>query len=541
MHSPTSGLQLDELRSRARSAVTALKGRHEVTDLAAARTLLQELRNASEYEGLSLVAEALSRIDPQDATTRRFYAQSLIETGLATVAVDVLQVLTARLPNGHPEAIEAAGLLGRAFKQIFLDARDSDVAAARTALQRAIVAYRKPYQENPANTWHGTNLLALLANGARLGLALPKDLDPLQLARQLYETLQAVPEQQRDEWHLQTLAEVSLGLGDWALLERTLRAYAAADSVQAFQLKSTLRQFTKIWQLDQQDPRGRDLVNILRARLMQLREGQLDLSPGELQSVSRGEAPDASQLEAVLGESGPKTYKWWKLGLQRAVSVAAIRHAVSGRVGTGFAVRAQDLGLTPGDELLVLTNFHVVNEHGVAPGIRPADAEVVFEAADANRVYTVAQLLWSSPIEQCDASLLRLNQPLVGLEPMPIAPALPVLDSSSRVYVVGHPGGRDLAFSFQDNELLDHEGPPLGNLQIPGVCRVHYRAPTEGGSSGSPVFNGDSWQVIALHHKGGKLGMPRLNGREGTYAANEGIALASIRGKIAESKIHPSS
>jgi V8-like Glu-specific endopeptidase len=98
--------------------------------------------------------------------------------------------------------------------------------------------------------------------------------------------------------------------------------------------------------------------------------------------------------------------------------------------------------------------------------------------------------------------------------------------------VIGHPGGRDLAFSFLDNELLDHEGPPAGKPQIPDVRRLHYRAPTEGGSSGSPVFNARLWEVIALHHKGGKLGMPKLNGKEGTYAANEGISLESIKESI---------
>ena len=95
------------------------------------------------------------------------------------------------------------------------------------------------------------------------------------------------------------------------------------------------------------------------------------------------------------------------------------------------------------------------------------------------------------------------------------------------MYIIGHPGGRDLAFSFQDNELLDHEGPPDGKPQIPGVCRVHYRA-TEGGSSGSPVFNSHLWEVIALHHKGGREGVPRLNGKEGSYGANEGIGIQSI-------------
>jgi hypothetical protein len=33
---------------------------------------------------------------------------------------------------------------------------------------------------------------------------------------------------------------------------------------------------------------------------------------------------------------------------------------------------------------------------------------------------------------------------------------------------------------------------------------------------------------VALHHKGGTGGMPKLNGASGTYPANEGIAIQSI-------------
>ena len=61
------------------------------------------------------------------------------------------------------------------------------------------------------------------------------------------------------------------------------------------------------------------------------------------------------------------------------------------------------------------------------------------------------------------------------------------------------------------NELLDHEGP------------------TEGGSSGCPVFSARLWEVIALHHKGGKIGMLKLKGLPGEYAASEGISTGSIR------------
>ena len=220
--------------------------------------------------------------------------------------------------------------------------------------------------------------------------------------------------------------------------------------------------------------------------------------------------------------------------MDSALSVGAIRARLGQRVGTGFLVRARDLGREPPDELLVLTNFHVVNEHGASPGIRPVDAEVVFEAVDGNRAYLVESIVWSSSEARHDASLLRLAETVTGIAPLPIARVLPVVTDNPRVYVIGHPGGRELAFSFQDNELLDHEGPPSGVPHIPGVSRVHYRAPTEGGSSGSPVFNSRLWQVIALHHKGGKTGIQRLNGKEGTYAANEGVSMASILAAMRE-------
>jgi len=85
------------------------------------------------------------------------------------------------------------------------------------------------------------------------------------------------------------------------------------------------------------------------------------------------------------------------------------------------------------------------------------------------------------------------------------------------------PAPGSLSFSIQDNVLLDHEAP-----------RLHYRAPTEGGSSGSPVFN-SQWKLIGLHHAGSKE-MRRLHGQAGTYAANEGIWIQSI---IEEMKARP--
>jgi len=519
----SNDVSLTELQAAANRALDQLAGLGANAAVDDARCLVERLRNAREYALMARVAEAVSRIDPSDAKNRRLYAQALIETGSATAAIDVLQALTGRLPATDAEQAEATGLIGRAYKQIFFDARDKTTQGARHALQEAISAYRKPYEDDPRKTWHGVNLLSLLANSRRLGIQV-EGLDPADLAGRLVTTLEATPADQRSEWFLPTLAEAYLGLDDWDAVQRNVHAYAAVPDAQAFLIASTLRQFTQIWNLEELE-RGRGLVNILRARLMQLSGGELRVAPADVQRLSQ-EQPSAGQLEAVLGAHGAQTFRWWKTGMARALSVVSIRRRLGNRIGSGFLVRAADLGIA-GEELVILTNFHVVNANGASPGIKPQEAEIVFEGIDAAPTYTVDKLLWSSPPEQCDASVLRLTKPVTGIEPLPIASSLPELDGSAQVYVIGYPGGRELAISFQDNELLDHEGPPHAP-QIPGVCRVHYRAPTEGGSSGSPVFDATAWEVIALHHKGGKLGMPRLNGAAGTYAANEGIAIASI-------------
>jgi hypothetical protein len=475
------------------------------------------------------LAEAVSRRDPKDATNRRLYAQYLIDTGKATAAIDLLQTLARRLEQDDPEWAEACGLLGRAWKQIYFDAGDRSDAVARDALKKAIAAYREPF-EALGNPWHGVNLVALLERARGIGMRPPAGLEGTAVARRVIETLEATPPPQRDAWFLATLAEASLGLRDWSGIEGRVRQYVSAPQTGAFHLASTLRQFTQVWDLEA-EPRGRTLVDLLRARLMQLHGAELRLAPQELQRIGRQPEVPAYQLEAVLGPNGAQTHRWWKTGVERATAVACVRQRLGGRVGTGFLLHAGDLGLgnrLPADELLVLTNFHVVNPLGASPGLAPGDAEIVFEAVDAERAYDIAEIVWHSPQDRHDAVLLRLATPVTGIAPLPVAAALPVLEDRAHVYIIGHPGGRDLAFSFQDNELIDHEGPPLGQPSVDGVMRVHYRAPTEGGSSGSPVFNSRLWQVIALHHAGGKIGMPRLNGKPGTYGANAGIALQSI-------------
>jgi trypsin-like peptidase/tetratricopeptide repeat protein len=520
-------LATQELRSRADELIDILRDEPAQQDLDAARSLIGELRDRVEFEKLLLLVEALSRASPGHAKTRRLYAQALIDTGKATAAVDVLSALISTLAADDPERYEALGLTGRAFKQIYVDFRVKGAMLAQQALAQSIAAYRQPYEADPKLYWHGLNLLALLDNAYRRGMKLSVPYEPRALAAQLLGQLQQVPEEKRDEWYLACVAEASLGTRDWDVIARNLRQYAEAPGVREFHLKSTLRQFTEVWELGESQ-RGQAVLEILRAKLARSKQANVEIAAHEVNQ----QAADKSQYEAILGKEGAKTFEWWRTGMQRANSVAAIRQKLADRVGTGFLLRAGDIGREPQDELFVLTNFHVVNKDGLRGGLTADQAEIVFEAVDPNLKYPVLEVVWDSPEEECDAALLRVQGLGAPLQPMKLAKALPLRNQPARVYIIGHPGGRELSFSLQDNELIDHEGEKGGTPAIPGIVRVHYRAPTEGGSSGSPVFNASAWEVIALHHKGGMLGMPRLNGAEGTYAANEGISLASIIGRM---------
>lgn len=495
---------------------------------AEAAAQLMRLRETRDYAAMLPLAEQIARVAPHDHAARRLQAQALIETGQPSVAIDVLTALRARLCETHPEAVEAGGLLGRAWKDISLEAADPTGTVAAEALQRSFAAYRDALGlRADKDDWLTVNLLALSARAERLGITLADDLDRPAVARAMRDRLVAKPEP-GDPWYWAERAELEVALGNWPAVAEAVRTYAARTDSQ-FQLASTMRQFDRLWGVDE-DPEGAGILEAIRARLLSLPGGLVETSAATLQhSAARASAgADGARFEAVIGTEGPQTYAWWQAGLNAARAVASVRRRLGKRVGTAWLTSADVLGLGDRTEQLVVTNAHVVNPTGERPGIPPEEAEVLFEAADGGRVHAVAGIAWFSPKERHDIAVLRMADRVEGIDPLIAAPALPPLDAGERVYVVGHPGGRELSFSFQDNELLDHEGPDAGRPAIAGVCRIHYRAPTEGGSSGSPVFNAGLWQVIGVHHFGGQSGMPRLNGEPGSYGANEAISIASI-------------
>lgn len=491
-----------------------------------ARCMLGALRSQRAFRLLAQICERLVRRYPKEPMLRRLQAQALIEEGLASAAIEVASAGLRKLSPNDPEWSELQGLIGRAHKQIALETENAPGSESLNALKKSIAAYSRPFNNDSEHAWSAINLVALRGYAERAGVSVGKKFDSKALARSVIESIKKVPSKQRDEWAAATLAEASLALNDIPEVQKQIRKFLSDDRVQAFHVSSALRQFSQVWGLRaSKDDALSAVLLAMHTRLMQLPDANPRYAADELNQL-RLQRVDPGQLEAILGDTGTQSFEWWQLGLNRARAVGAIHAGLSRRIGTGFLVAARDLGVGDSGEPLLLTNFHVVNRVGSGGALRPTDAQVVFDAVAPKSRFQVTDVVWESPVDRHDAAILRLSGIPADIELVPVAPALPIVEDTARVYVIGYPGGGGLEFSFQDNALLDHEGPPLGKPPIAGVTRVHYRAPTEPGSSGSPVFNSAYWQAIALHHAGGQ--MSALNAKPGTVSANEGIGLLSI-------------
>ncbi len=151
---------------------------------------------------------------------------------------------------------------------------------------------------------------------------------------------------------------------------------------------------------------------------------------------------------------------------------------------------------------------------------RSSCKEVVCFSERGKADFALASLAEDVPARSRAARLSQKERPLGSRN---------VVDPKQRakIIVVGHPKGGDLSFSFSDNEVVDHELDDKPS-RPPSPRRIHYRAPTEPGSSGSPVFHHKTLEVVGLHRSGHvnplRPDWPRVRNDE-KYEANEAVSL----------------
>lgn len=200
---------------------------------------------------------------------------------------------------------------------------------------------------------------------------------------------------------------------------------------------------------------------------------------------ARGGAGRAPTLERQIEERPTLLgISFLERGLRVAGAVARVLVTYrSGRAAVGTTFRI-------GKDLL-LTNHHVLFDSEREPATH---VEVWFRyevdmdgRETSRRVYEGdPRSIVGEPTN--DWAVVRSTTPLEDAYPiLGLAPSQGVR-VDDRVYIIQHPAGgpKQIALHHNDVRFVDD-------------ALVQYRTDTEGGSSGSPVFN-ERWEVVALHH-----------------------------------------
>lgn len=453
----------------------------------------------------------------------------------AMIEMDDLDVAQARLERAiasakgidsqqaRVELGEYHGQQGRIAKQRFVRSKDPD------ELARSIELYAARYRDNGRPYFHGINVVALATAQERLdpGLPPPKDLRPRMLAKAVLTDLKKrIASGDDTQWPLATASEACLALNLCDDAELWLHRFLLHPQTHPFNIESYSRQLREIWLGNAlRNTTCADRLSGIIDRYVMRTQKRWSISP-EMLKTSQS---DPQSLEKNFSGERTFTVNTIKRMLEKCASIGCVTDTNGRRVGTGFLVAASAVGLGPDTELVFVTNSHVISE-SVKDAISPAGAWVTFELESAAQGKPVShkvvpEVLFTSPPGDLGVTAEgRLDVTVVKLESWPEGglalrtnESLPMLSRKTKVFVVGHPSGDALQLSLHDSELLD-------------ICDhdrlLHYRTPTEPGSSGSPVFN-TNWEVVALHHAGSSA-MPRLRGK-GQYEANEGISMQAIR------------
>jgi len=240
---------------------------------------------------------------------------------------------------------------------------------------------------------------------------------------------------------------------------------------------------------------NQDFLNIVVKRAEMLMEKDIPM-PKNRYERKQLEQDISNFFEKIHQENNFLPSRFLENGVNRAQAVCRIVTDVS--LGSGFLIASRDF---------IMTNNHVI------PDIATAEAsKAEFDYDEDDILYTVElqpQRLFITDVAldftiiACDASPLPNS-----IEPIALLRDTDTVTRGERVNIIQHPRGRRKEISLHDNKV-----------NYVYDIGIRYTADTEGGSSGSPVFNNE-WNLVALHHAG-------WLDNEGN-ATNEGIRINAI-------------
>lgn len=555
------------------------------------------LRENLAFDDLYIVTSRMNAWGMTDLDVQRWEIQALIELGVFETALDLSRRM-AREGTASKAGREGYSAIGRVYKQMYVDARAGKTAAEPAMLdlylRRGYEAYTTVWnaEQSSGSAYWGVNALSMAAMARRHGQAIA-GVDEAKLAADILASV----EKEVDPWSKATAAEALVGLGRNDAAAAAYAGFANDPQTSVFQLAAALRQLVEIWEIDGADEKSGAPVRSLKAALMSKRRTQfgagatadgdaagaskVELSGKEARLMekdferaaaaaaapkaaaapeAKGDAKaDPKGYEQVFSDNAPTSVAVVRNTLARARSICRIDMLMGGvkrGFGTGFVIKGRVLCEAWGDDPLIITNNHVIASHpnGGSQRVETCDAVFVSPDDDSERRVPFAGILWESNIDEHDITVIKLAGPLpADVKPLDAVSAVPLPERRDddagigRVYVIGHPMGGPLSISFADNVLLDHNaraaatpnaaGSALerGFVADPEPVKLHYKAPTLGGSSGSPVFDFNDFSLIGVHHRG-LPSLPRLPVKTGSYAANEGIWIELICAAIKQTE-----
>src|SRR5262249_12860173 len=219
----------------------------------------------------------------------------------------------SRSPDAARMSSEIVGLRGRIAKQHHVNTPDAQIDRARRYLLESVRHYLAGFDlDRNVYFWHGINAVALIERAHRKGM--PVDQFPASnaLACSIAETVTSPGKtaDQHDVWRIGTELEARMALKDWVRAAQAAVRYTAAEEADAFQIASTLRQLTEVWELKGDTPPGSQILPTLRAAFLAREGGGFRLEPHQVAADREGSAG----LEKVFGAGQFKTVKWYQHG-----------------------------------------------------------------------------------------------------------------------------------------------------------------------------------------------------------------------------------
>ncbi len=453
-----------------------LKGRLSEYPLDDAKAVLNVLRTKRRFELLALMAEAFLRSGVQAFQIRRQYAQALIEMGRFNAALAVLRLLIETGDSSSEakagEMLEARGLIGRAYKEIYLAADDPRPLENRRTLRKAIESYLEVYQGDPEQLWHGINSATLLSRARRDRLDTSDLPEPRQLAQEIRNRILTLElEGSAAVWDMATAAEACIILEDWEEAGRWLKRYVEDKRTNAFELGSTLRQFEQVLQLHEREPGQGQILDMLRTGLLRRSGGELKITASQIhdRAATHGDSADLEEER-----------RWFETGLERTRAVGKIRK--EGKVmGAGFLAPAEILSSGSEKLQLFLTASQLEKVEDFS------EVTITFDALPEGLLvsfggYLLKRPLWSSPATELGVVAYELDQTVENSPDLPINRKFAATVGAGLSSI----GFDSEEFSIQRLEVLSSDR-----------NRVRYRSLKEL-SPGCPLFDED-WNLIGMH------------------------------------------